>query len=187
MRLLCATGIVAALAAPLAGQEAGVIAALVGEWSGSGTVTGRASSVTMIWSREPGASFLHLRFRNVMAASSARPAEVFEARGYYGVRPGAPAAGTWIDSRGVIFPVTFTATADTLTSDWGSEGTERGRTTYRVREAGILEVTDFVRSADGQYKEFGRVVLERKPRLPRDAEALKRLLTRDDADLQRRR
>ena len=145
-------------------QEPAVVGTLVGEWSGRGTVTGRASSITMTWSREPGAAFLHLRFRNAMAASASRPEEVFEGRGYYLVRARAPAMGTWIDSRGAIFPVTFTATAETLTSDWGGEGTERGRTVYRVRDGGVLEVIDFVRGADGQYKEFGRTVLERRPR-----------------------
>lgn len=154
---------IAATGAPRA-QEPPVVAALIGEWSGSGTVTGRSATVTMVWSREPGAAFLHLRFRNAMAASTSRPAEVFEARGYYVVRPGAPSTGTWVDSRGVIFPLTFAATADTFTTDWGADNTERGRTTYRVRAGGILEVIDYVRGADGEYKEFGRTVLEQKPR-----------------------
>ncbi len=145
-------------------QEPPVVASLIGDWSGSGTVTGRSAVVTMVWSREPGAAFLHLRLRNAMAASASRPAEVFEARGYYVVRPGAPATGTWVDSRGVIFPLSFSVTADSLTADWGAEGTERGRTVYRVRDGGILEVIDSVRGADGQYKEFGRTVLEKKPR-----------------------
>ena len=164
LRVLALLVVVMASAGASRAQEAAVVAALIGEWSGSGAVTGRSAAVTMVWSREPGAAFLHLRFRNTMAASSSRPAEVFEARGYYVVRPGAPSTGTWVDSRGVIFPLTFAATADTLTADWGAGNTERGRTVYRVRDGGILEVIDYVRGADGQYKEFGRTLLEKKPR-----------------------
>jgi hypothetical protein len=97
-----------------------------------------------------------------MAASASRPAEVFEGHGYYRVTS-APAggSGTWIDSRGLIMPVRVTISDDSFTSDWGGEGTEAGRTVYRLTGAHALEVVDFVRGADGAYKEFGRSQLGR--------------------------
>jgi hypothetical protein len=137
-------------------------ARLVGTWRGSGVVTGRASEITMTWERTVGDAFLHLRFRNAMAASSTRPAEVFEGHGYYRVAAdGTSCTGTWIDSRGLILPVACTVATDTFTSDWGGPGTEAGRTRYQIAAAGTLEVTDFVRLPDGQYREFGRSTLRR--------------------------
>jgi hypothetical protein len=69
--------------------------------------------------------------------------------------------GTWIDSRGVVLPVVVTVGGDSLTSDWGDDRTEMGRTVYRLVDAGTLEVVDAVRQPDGQYREFGRSVLKR--------------------------
>jgi hypothetical protein len=140
-----------------------VVTGLLGEWRGTGVVTGRASDLTMTWSREVGGAFVHLRFRNAMAAGGGRPAEVFEGRGYYRVTTSAAttSTGTWIDSRGLILPVAVTIAADSFTSDWGAAGTEQGRTVYRLIGAGELEVTDFVRAADGPYRVFGRSHLRR--------------------------
>jgi hypothetical protein len=143
---------------------------LVGTWRGEGMVTGRASRIVMTWERIMNGAFLHLSFRNEMAASASRPAEVFEGRGYYrfaAATTTAPAGqrggtGTWIDSRGLILPLMFATTADALTSDWGTEGTERGRTTYRFTGPDALEVIDLVRTADVTYREFGRSVLGRQ-------------------------
>jgi hypothetical protein len=45
-----------------------------------------------------------------------------------------------------------------LTALWA----ERGRTVYRLRETGELEVTDSVKRPDGSWAEFGRCALKRK-------------------------
>jgi ribosomal protein S16 len=151
-------------AGPASGEPA-IVARLLGTWRGAGIVTGRASEMTMTWERAVGGAFLHLRFRNAMAASATRPAEVFEARGYYRVvaASGTTAGtGTWIDSRGLILPVRVTVESDALTSDWGGSGTETGRTVYRLTSATTLEVVDSVRTATGEYREFGRTTLTRQ-------------------------
>lgn len=136
-------------------------ARIVGEWAGQGVVTGRASEVSMSWSRDVGDAFLHLRFRNSMAAGGTRPAELFEARGYYRFAGTTTGTGTWVDSRGVIFPLVVTVDHDAMVVDWGGDTTERGRTRYQLKDATTLEVVDSVRSADGQYREFGRMTLKR--------------------------
>jgi hypothetical protein len=147
-------------------QPPSIVQRLLGDWRGTGTVTGRASEITLQWTLDLGGSFVHLRFRNAMAADATRPAQVFEGRGYYRLPGGAGATsgtGTWIDSRGLILPVSVTISADAFQSDWGAENTERGRTIYRLTGDGALEVTDFVRAADDTYREFGRSVLRRVP------------------------
>jgi hypothetical protein len=161
-------GAAAWTAAPQNPPAPSLATALVGEWRGTGVVTGRQSQVSMAWSLDLGGTFLHLRFRNAMAAGGGRPAEVFEGRGYYRLSgSSSPAAiGTWIDSRGLILPVTVSFTSDTMTSDWGSASTERGRTVYRLVGDDRLEVTDFVQGADGQYRQFGLTAVARAGRIP---------------------
>ncbi|MEQ1756715.1 MAG: hypothetical protein ABL986_00215 [Vicinamibacterales bacterium] len=143
-----------------------VLSALLGDWNGRGTVSGRPATVAMTWSLELAGRFVHLRFRNEMAPTATRPIEVLESHGYY--RAASPDAtggvGTWIDSRGVILPLSLTLSGNTLTSDWGSESTERGRTTYVLLGPDRLEVTDLVRLPDGQYRPFGQTNLSRTPR-----------------------
>lgn len=70
--------------------------------------------------------------------------------------------GTWIDSRGVILPLSVTVTSDSLTTEWGQELTERGRTVYRLSAPDTLDVLDFVRGPEGQFREFGRSTLTRR-------------------------
>jgi hypothetical protein len=155
-------GLVLALliqATPL--TEPPVVTALMGDWRGSGTVNGQGSSITMTWERAVSGAFVRLRFRNEMAPGNGRPAMVFEGHGYYQIARPDGGVGTWMDSRGLMLPVEVALEARTLTSDWGSATTERGRTVYRLVEADLLEVTDFVRGRDGEYREFGRSRLRR--------------------------
>ncbi len=145
------------------GEHPIVLTRLIGDWQGNGTVTGRASAVTMTWSTDLEGTFVHLRFRNAMAPGAGRPAEAFEGRGYYRVTgTGGTGVGTWIDSRGVILPLSVAVTPDSLTTEWGQESTERGRTVYRLSAADTVEILDFVRGPDGQFREFGRTTLTRR-------------------------
>jgi len=145
--------------------QASLDARLQGEWRGSGTVTGRASQVSMTWERAVGSAFVRLRFRNQMTEGGGRPAEVFEAHGYYRVAGTGAGTGTWLDSRGYILPVQLTMTPDTWVSVWGSSSTEQGRTTYRLTAADTMEVIDEVRVAStGEYREFGRATMARNVR-----------------------
>lgn len=142
--------------------EPPVVAALLGDWRGTGVVNGQDSTIAMTWERAVGDAFVRLRFRNEMAAGNGRPAVVFEGHGYYRLARADGGAGTWFDSRGYMLPVRVTLDAQAFTSEWGGPTTEQGRTTYRLVEADVLEVTDFVRVNDGSYREFGRSRLRRQ-------------------------
>ena len=145
----------------------GPVDRLMGSWRGSGVVLGRASSITMTWEAAVGDAFVRLRFRNEMAAGAGQPATVLEAHGYYRVGGGPMnGRGTWIDSRGVVLPVAIAMSGDTLTSDWGDERTEVGRTVYRLTGPDTLEVVDAVRTPGGLYREFGRATLGRDRQSP---------------------
>jgi hypothetical protein len=141
---------------PQAATRPAVIAALLGDWRGTGIVNGRKSSLTMTWDVTVADAFIRLRFRNEMAPSGAQPAYVFEGHGYYRVS-GSGGAGTWMDARGLILPVRVSLTDDAFVSDWGDASSlERGRTTYRLTAPDVLEVIDEVQADDGTYREFGR-------------------------------
>ncbi len=68
---------------------------------------------------------------------------------------------TWFDNRGVSFAIAADLAGRTLTSDWGSAETERGRTVYRLLDDGRLEVADTVIPRDGEARLFARHMLTR--------------------------
>jgi hypothetical protein len=120
---------------------------LHGSWQGAGTMFGRASTARLEVRPTLGSAFLELSWR----------ASDFEGRAFY--RPAGVSGrwrATWFDNRGTSFPIEAVAAGRTLTAEWGSAGTERGRTIYRLLPDGRLEVTDH---AGG--REFARHILTR--------------------------
>jgi hypothetical protein len=135
------SGIVAAAvlaAAPAGAQDARALNWMVGEWRGSGTMFGAPSEATLSVRPVPGGRFLELNYR----------AGRFEGRAMYRSAGESRWRATWFDNRGMTFPIEAVAAGRTLTADWGSADTERGRTTYRLLPDGRLEVTDHAGGRD---------------------------------------
>ena len=126
---------------------------LVGRWQGSGTRMGSATSATLEVRPALGGRFVELSY-----VSSG-----FEGRAFY--RQVAPGRwrGEWFDIRGVHFGIDAEVATNTLTANWGSAETERGRTVYTLRADGRLELVDHVVGRDGQSREFARHLLSRQP------------------------
>lgn len=122
---------------------------LVGSWTGSGTMFGNPSEARLDIRSTAEGFDLHYR------------AGAFEGRAAYRPLGADRWQADWSDNRGVAFPIAATAAGQMLTSNWGSAETERGRTTYRLREDGRLEVVDFVLPREGSPREFARHVLTR--------------------------
>ena len=170
MRRVAAAGLVvsalliSALSAP--GQEASpagwppVIAALEGEWEGTGTLFGDAAAFTMEWTPVLGGRFMRLRFTNAFVRDG-DVTPVLEAEAFYRLEDDASLAGHWFDTRGVIITLRGVVEDDALVADWSAEGIEDGRTTYRVVDATTVEVTDLVQTPDG-WNEFGRAIYRRR-------------------------
>lgn len=139
------------VAAPAAAQDAGALAWLEGSWRGAGTMFGRPSEAALEIRPALGGRFLELSYR----------AGQFEGRAFY--RPAGEGRwqATWFDNRGISFPIDAAAAEHVLTADWGSAATERGRTVYRLRADGRLEVSDAAAGAGGAMREFARHVLEK--------------------------
>ena len=129
---LLAALVLAVTQAPAAAPEAGSLAWLQGSWQGSGTMFGRPSEARLEIRPTLGGRFIELNWR----------ASGFEGRAFYSaVSPGRWRA-IWFDNRGISFPIDATLSGQTLTANWGSADTERGRTIYRLLPDGRLEVTD---------------------------------------------
>ncbi len=137
------------LAAPAVAQGEAALPWLVGSWQGSGTMFGNASEATL--DVHPTAEGFDLRYR----------AGRFEGRAAYRPLGAGRWQASWSDNRGVSFPIAATVDGQTLTADWGSAETERGRTVYRLMPDGRLEVTDTVATQGGGSREFARHVLAR--------------------------
>jgi hypothetical protein len=129
---LLAALVLAVTQAPAAAPEAGSLAWLHSNWQGSGTMFGRPSQARLEIRPTLGGRFIELNWR----------ASGFEGRAFYStVSPGRWCA-IWFDNRGISFAIDATLSGRTLTGDWGSAETERGRTIYRLLPDSRLEVTD---------------------------------------------
>jgi hypothetical protein len=133
------------------------LARLEGRWAGTGTVLGQASAIEAEWAWTLDRQFLELSFRNDMKGPSG--ARRFEGRAFYRAAGAGRYRGFWIDNSGAIRPIDARTEGDALIASWGTDDTERGETTYRLGDAGRLEVTDRVRQKDGTWRDFGQSVL----------------------------
>ncbi|MEX1994165.1 MAG: hypothetical protein WD929_05840 [Steroidobacteraceae bacterium] len=135
---------------------------LAGHWQGTGEVRGMPSNQQMRWEAVLDGRFLRLSFDNRMSAPDGKEWR-FQAEAYYRIQADGTIAGTWFDSRGVSFPLTGSVDESAaMTILWGTAETERGRSSYRISDAG-LEVRDEVLGPDGAWHSFGRTTLTRLP------------------------
>lgn len=120
--------------------------ALVGEWSGTGTLFGNDALFAMSWAPTLDDRFLELGYEIEGPVS-------MKARAFYLLGTGDTLRGTWVDSRGEFLDLAATATDSSLAIEWSSPG-ETGRTIYRLLGPNTIEVCDFVRGDDG-WRPFG--------------------------------
>lgn len=153
--LIAAPALLAQEQAPVAN----VFERLQGVWAGSGTLFGRSASFGMEWRLEWEGRIATLRFDNGFVADDGGKTPVLEAVAYYGTASAEAGRGAWIDSRGEILALRFTAGESSLTVHWESES-ENGRTEYRFVEEDALEVLDEVRT-DDEWRAFGRATYRR--------------------------
>lgn len=134
------------------------LARLVGAWQGAGTVLNQPARIEMGWAWTLDGQFLRLTFVNDMGASRR-----FEGHAYYRALGEGRYRGTWFDSSGAIRPIDARWEGDALVSRWGTPDTEEGETTYRLVDASTMEVVDRVKGKTGDWREFGRTRVTRRP------------------------
>ncbi len=133
---------------------------LSGHWSGEGEVSGMAAQIELQFRPALDGRGHHLDFRNRMRAADGKEWP-FAAEALYLCDAQQVCRGHWYDTRGLVLPLTSASHADSLVVEWGDANTERGRTTYVVKER-RLEITDEVLGKDGQWKVFGRTTASRQ-------------------------
>jgi hypothetical protein len=148
---LIAALLLALAAAPGAAQDAAGLAWLTGTWRGSGTMFGAASEARLEIRPVLGGRFVELSYH----------AGGFEGRAFYRAAGEGRWRAHWFDNRGTTFGIEAVAGGRTLTADWGSTETERGRTAYRLADDGRLHLTDSVLRPDGSYRQFASHILTR--------------------------
>ncbi|MGZ8997288.1 MAG: hypothetical protein ACXW2T_00380 [Allosphingosinicella sp.] len=131
---------------------------LVGSWGGEGNLQGQTSEAKLEVRPALGGKFLELSYR--LSTRGPRPYN-FEGRAFYRPVSGRDWRADWFDSRGMVWPIGASVEGGTLTANWGTGETERGRTVYRLLPAGRLELVDTVRQPDGTWREFARHILSR--------------------------
>ena len=106
------------------------------------------------------AAFFRFVFDNRMTAADGKESR-FRAEAFYRVGPDGGISGNWFDSRGMALPLTGSVDENgALVILWGTEETERGRSTYRLADD-ALEITDEVVGEDGNWRVFGQTRLVR--------------------------
>lgn len=70
--------------------------------------------------------------------------------------------GWWFDNSGMMRPIEALRDGDAIVATWGTPDTEVGETTYRLQPEGGMEIVDRVRGKDGQWRDFGRVLVKRR-------------------------
>jgi dienelactone hydrolase len=131
-----------------------MLARLVGSWKGSGSWQGQQVSATLVLEPVLGSSFTRLAYRVSGDVG-------FEGTAYYRRGKDGKPEASWFDSDGSAFTISGSESADALTAEWGPEGKNLGRTTYRLLDVGRLEVVDEIKARDGNYREFGRMAYTR--------------------------
>lgn len=132
---------------------------MTGQWTGSGVVNGAPVQARAEFGPVLAKKFTRLSY----VFSDARAGDVFEGHAYYTCAAGSTAcSGNWFDSQGSSHVLKAVHANDTLTAEWGDGVTPRGKTEYRLVSADTLVVTDWVRTATGEWRQFGKVDYKRK-------------------------
>lgn len=133
---------------------------LDGRWTGTGTVNNQIVRAELEFARVLANRFTQLRYRFVIDALT--PPATFEGHAYYAACPAAGmCSGSWFDSQGATHALYAVQSADSVTSEWRTGDTPRGKTEYRLTDDATLVVTDWVRAADGSWRQFGQVRYQR--------------------------
>src|SRR5262245_41932047 len=146
------------LAATAYPQTDPVFKRLAGSWGGEGKALGMPATLRMTWDWVLGEKFLRLSLRNEMKGANGQ-VQLFEGHAYSQPAAG-KCEGTWFDSRGTSFRIKCSGEGSSVTAMWGATGQEQGKSVYRILADGKLEVVDSVQQPDGNWREFGRFMLE---------------------------
>jgi len=130
------------------------IKGLFGNWTGQGQLFENNAEFKMEWKSSLDGKFLELEFENGLV-NDGKYQKILSAKAIYWFTDETHLKGQWYDTRGYILPLEATFENNTLTTFWGDDKTEKGKTVYQFDEASqTISVKDFVLSGT-DYRPFG--------------------------------
>ena len=132
------------ISVPAAADDAqALLPRLLGDWQAQGEAFGRPAHSFMTWTSHLDGRFMRLDYRIEMARDADTRFDAF-----------------WADSSGDLHPIAATRDGDALVAHWGMDGHKQGRTRYELLDADRIEVTDWIKTADG-WRQFNQAVFAR--------------------------
>lgn len=128
---------------------------LQGNWEGEGKLFGQEAKFEMGWSFELSGQFAMLTFRNEFGAGKMS----MNAIGYYAMKDPELGEGSWMDSRGMLLPLSYQIQDNVLTVYWGEASKEMGKTQYTLDGDKVM-VKDFVQKNESM-SQFGEATYTR--------------------------
>ncbi|GJL91154.1 hypothetical protein [Hyphococcus sp.] len=142
------------LQAARAEGPSGLLAQFEGHWMSEGPAFGGAAKSEMIWTPALNGKFFRLEYR-VAVTRDDGAAFTFEGIAHYRLANDEPLTAYWADNSGDLHPIRAEREGDALVAHWGVEGAKQGRTRYELLPAGEIEVTDWIKTADG-WRQFNQ-------------------------------
>lgn len=162
--LIAALAILASIAAsPVSGEDANrsIFDLFLGDWRSDGPAFGAPASSKMTWAQALDGKYIRLDYRIEMQ-SSEDAVSVFQGVAYYRDTGGDQFNAFWADNSGDLHPISAVRDGNLLTAHWGVKGGKQGRTRYEFLKSGEVEVTDWIKIADG-WRQFNHNIFVRAP------------------------
>lgn len=135
--------------------------AFLGEWASDGAAFGQKAHSTMKWTDTLDGAFIRLEYQINMENSEGKKSR-FEGVAHYKVSNSPSIKGYWADNTGDLHPISAVFEGTGLMAHWGVEGGKQGRTRYNLVSADTIDVTDWIKTADG-WKQFNHNSFKRSP------------------------
>jgi len=143
--------------AALAGES--ILDRFSGEWTSAGPAFGMPAQSAMGWAPALGNKFMRLDYRIGMT-TEAGDVSTFEGAAYYRTSEDETFNAFWADNTGDLHPISATQEGDALISLWGVDGGKQGRTRYELFGQDEMQVTDWIKTADG-WRQFNQNIFLR--------------------------
>lgn len=160
--VIAALTFLALLAAPAAaGEDAehSIFDPFHGEWRSSGPAFGAPALSRMAWAPTLDGKYFRLDYRIEMQTPEGA-VSIFQGVAYYRDTGEDVVNAFWADNSGDLHPIAAERDHNALIAHWGVEGGKQGRTRYEVLSSGEIEVTDWIKTADG-WRQFNHNVFVR--------------------------
>jgi hypothetical protein len=138
-----------------------ILLKLEGQWQGTGKAFGMPAEIIMNWEKILANKFMKITYKMNMTAKDGS-IQVFEGTAFYKETQKNEYVATWFDSGGEMHPIKAISDANSLTAIWGTPETKLGKTIYRFLSDTQVEITDFIQTKNGEWRQFNKNIVVKK-------------------------